>query len=651
MGRKKQKKSPHPQPTSTAEAKIGGTHGREDVARSLNLNGTADAKKPSGKKKRNRHRYDHNHSQHAPTIDDCTASSPLQSSWFPEVKWISRLDDASFHRHQPSQRMISQANNDEHKSSTSHAPTNNIDDDIKDKDNNVSTKKDSDQSMAAAEPNLAKQKTIIDELLSELNQLKHQLMPAATACAEVINNQYQCDHDEGSTAYNTQSQSRATITTPHYEYRQARSICNPYECLGETFSKNYTKSKSKKKKQRNHHHQSFQLHQLALSAGLSQFVNRSAIKLSNIDALLGFCLVQSALLNDEHQQQPQKAKAVVASERQHNNEQPFVFVDLCGAPGGFSEYISYRHGHPTTSRRRDFAISSNSIMESKMDDVSNLHQSCYGFGMSLSGSNADGKGVQWALDHLKQFFHSDDDKDASTRGSNGNLYYHVCKGKDGTGSIYNWENVTQLQSEMNATLSCGNNKSHLAHLIVADGGFDAQRDNDNQESIALKLVVSQTAAALTLLRPGGSYVLKMFGFQDLKTRRMLHYLYQHCFDKMTFVKPILSRPASAERYLVCAGYCGNESGMDWDGLAWRDQMLSDYQGNICAQKNCTQFDEFVDSYDRSMLQLNIDSCHSIMNYLDEKKNAAICGDGSASVYKKWKQYIDPAKYEFEWQLV
>ena len=404
-----------------------------------------------------------------------------------------------------------------------------------------------------------------DVLQSELNEIKSQLMSTAKACADAIN---QC---EGSVT---------ETTTPEFEFRQARSICNPYESLGNQYQKKTRKRKSSPYQDNT-----------SRGGGLSQFVNRSAIKLANIDSL-----------------------SESLTSWPHETDTNFVFVDLCGAPGGFSEYILYR---------RSSEFSSNP---------------CYGFGMSLLGRNSDGVGVKWAVDHLSRY-HRNSNEESVSRGS----FYHVCYGADGTGSIYNWDNVCKLQHDM--TMIAGKN---LAELVVADGGFDAQRDNSNQELIAFNLVVSQTAAALTLLREGGNFVLKMFGFRESGTRRMLTYLYS-CFDMITFMKPISSRPASAERYLVCGGYAGAKHG--WDGLRWRDQLIHSQKWTHVSHNviDTLPIDALMESFDRKMLQLNIDTCRSIVNYLNEKKDHAELGDNS-NTCETQRDYIDIKSYEEAWDL-
>ena len=89
--------------------------------------------------------------------------------------------------------------------------------------------------------------------------------------------------------------------------------------------------------------------------------------------------------------------------------------------------------------------------------------------------------------------------------------------------------------------------------------------------------------------------------------------------RIIFVKPILSRPASAERYLVYHGYTG--PGMGWDGFIWRNQMMVpsaiSHEKKTSAQKYAP-LEELMDSFDLEMLQLNIDTCSSIINYLYSK---------------------------------
>ena len=110
----------------------------------------------------------------------------------------------------------------------------------------------------------------------------------------------------------------------------------------------------------------------------------------------------------------------------------------------------------------------------------------------------------------------------------GDLGYKVVEGEDGTGDIYNIRNVEELRREVRGrkTSKCvffnpvysNHTRAKVerdsreissdvmydkVHLVVADGGFDAQRDEENQEVIAAKLVACQAAAGVGMLASGG----------------------------------------------------------------------------------------------------------------------------------------------------
>ena len=533
-----------------------------------------------------------NHSiQHTPT---------QSSSWFPFL-WVSRHDNEG-KVHQQS----STVQND----TGTNVPSNNIESSIS---NEYTT------------PQTSSKDSSHSSLVSELNEVKQLLMPAARSCANAINN-----------ANNSQS------TDAAYEFRQARSICNPYESLGMTFSKNHATANKHTSKKRKYSHQQ------QSSPGLSQFINRSAIKLANIDALLGFVLTTTDMREGQKKQQK-------------NENDSFVFVDLCGAPGGFSEYILYRHVHPATTQANNQHAPDNdgtTNQESDKSAAASILRPCFGFGMSLLGINDDGKGVPWDLDHLERYHlhcngstKSNETTNSKSISSSPKLSYHVCNGMDNTGSIYNWDNVLQLQLDIisMAPTTKGEirsyNRKSLANLVVADGGFDAQRDCSNQEKIAHRIVVSQAAAALTLLGSGGTFVLKMFGFQEEGTRCMMRYLYD-IFDEVMIVKPISSRPASAERYLVCCGYACPDA--EYSGFMWREEMIAVSNENKAPpDQKYAKLEKMMDVFDREMLELNIKTCRDIINYLDEKRDCVI---GGASSDGKRRHLIELKLYEKAWQL-
>ena len=203
----------------------------------------------------------------------------------------------------------------------------------------------------------------LKSLSQQLIQVKRRMWPAAEECAA------------------------AWETKPGEEFWNARDISNPMECLGQYGDR-----------------------------GLNQmFINRSAIKLANIDAVLDFKLTRLA-----HEE-----------EKGRN----FLFADLCGAPGGFSEYLVKR-------------FQSNEI-----------RGSCRGYGMSLVGKNEHGKGCTWCLDDIYE----------NDNTSTFSINYRVLYGYDGTGDIYNWDNVISFQKEIEHDLQEAGIPSRKMNLVVADG--------------------------------------------------------------------------------------------------------------------------------------------------------------------------------------
>ena len=436
----------------------------------------------------------------------------------------------------------------------------------------------------------------IQTLTRQLLQVKRRLGPAAERLAQARNDANR--NDSGTTA------------TAHWEFERARRVCNPMEALGQTGGR--------------HHRQRGLNHRL--------FMNRSAIKLANLDAaILDFGLTTRATSAEET---------------------TLVFVDLCGAPGGFSEYILWR-----CSQSSQFSgVYSN-----------NKTTCCLGYGMSLMGSNEQGSGLPWKL-HDKTY-HSKDI--TNHNGRSVCMKYRVCSGRDGTGDIYNWNNVEHLQQTIRRDtanrvlpLQQQQQPTGQAHVVLADGGFDSQRDAENQEEVAQKLVVCEVAAALSLLRMGGTLVLKTFGAQTTVVRAVMRHLF-FCFDGFVLVKPISSRPASAERYLVCTGFHGNPTG--WEGSRWCSQMLlgqncfvSNFQATVPDYERAKLvLLRYLNEFDRDMLNLNLKACFAILSYLENKsqeyfgriQNMAVDdNDDEDETIEDEVPRVNIASYKYAWRL-
>jgi hypothetical protein len=124
------------------------------------------------------------------------------------------------------------------------------------------------------------------------------------------------------------------------------------------------------------------------------------------------------------------------------------------------------------------------------------------------------------------------------------MRFTVHRGADGTGDLYKLDNIDHLVLTVGAS-SC--------HFITADGGFDFSGDFNNQEDTSMRLIVAEVYTAVRLQAPGGAFVLKIYDVRSPATVRLLHVL-RSCYRTMRIVKPLTSRPANSEKYVVCTGF-------------------------------------------------------------------------------------------------
>jgi cap1 methyltransferase len=212
--------------------------------------------------------------------------------------------------------------------------------------------------------------------------------------------------------------------------------------------------------------------------------------------------------------------------------------------------------------------------------------------------------------------------------------------------VYHWENVLALRKGIQYDMHCAGMPQQKVHFVSADGGFDAQRDNECQEAIAQKLVLCQVAAGLHLLRNGGTLLVKMFGFQTTTVRTAMRHLYDS-FDEIVVLKPISSRPASSERYVVCTGFRGVPQG--WDGPKWMNSVLLGMAPNR-DEAHYWQLDRYLDDVDRDIFTLNLKACFAILSCLDRRTAATQVWNQENDGWYSEPPQLDVEVYKHAWRL-
>lgn len=118
-------------------------------------------------------------------------------------------------------------------------------------------------------------------------------------------------------------------------------------------------------------------------------------------------------------------------------------------------------------------------------------------------------------------------------------------GSDNTGNIMLQKHLLELQVFVA--------NMRRVDLVTADGSFDCQENPDEQEALVASLHYCEVTAALLLLSPGGSFVLKMFTLYEHSSVCLL-YLLNCCFHSVSIFKPATSKAGNSEVYVVCLNY-------------------------------------------------------------------------------------------------
>jgi 23S rRNA U2552 (ribose-2'-O)-methylase RlmE/FtsJ len=119
----------------------------------------------------------------------------------------------------------------------------------------------------------------------------------------------------------------------------------------------------------------------------------------------------------------------------------------------------------------------------------------------------------------------------------------VIETGDGTGNLYHLENLLYVRTHY----------EHMMDFITADGGFDYSVDFNQQEESSLHLIFSEICFALMMQKKGGHFILKVFDTFCSSTLELI-YLLTYLYEDVIICKPMTSRPANSEKYIICTNF-------------------------------------------------------------------------------------------------
>ena len=95
----------------------------------------------------------------------------------------------------------------------------------------------------------------------------------------------------------------------------------------------------------------------------------------------------------------------------------------------------------------------------------------------------------------------------------------------------------------------------LADLVICDGAPDVTGLHDIDEYIQAQLLLAAVNITTHVLRPGGTFVAKIFRGRDVN---LLYDQLRLLFAQVSVAKPSSSRNSSIEAFVVCQGFKGGD---------------------------------------------------------------------------------------------
>jgi len=170
------------------------------------------------------------------------------------------------------------------------------------------------------------------------------------------------------------------------------------------------------------------------------------------------------------------------------------------------------------------------------------------------------------------------------------------------GDITSLDTAQQIISELrsfNPEGNVGGHPSGRTQLVICDGAPDVTGLHDIDEYIQAQLLLAAVNITTHVLAPGGTFVAKIFRGRDVN---LLYDQLRVLFNQVSIAKPTSSRNSSIEAFVVCQGFKGGELNDlplegAWDkavsgagGLDTGDQIPSSVDRNAVPFISCGNLD-------------------------------------------------------------
>lgn len=205
------------------------------------------------------------------------------------------------------------------------------------------------------------------------------------------------------------------------------------------------------------------------------------------------------------------------------------------------------------------------------------------------------------------------------------------------GDLYNFENIERfietVKNKSAYTNSCD--------FITADGGFDFSENYNEQENSFTIFLICEIYIILSLLKTNGNAIIKIYDIYSKDTIKIM-YILSIFFDDILIIKPLSSRPANSEKYLLCKSFISNLLALREYKNLFELIIKSKDLNNLNNYKAPFKFLKHITNYNRFYTNRQIE-------YI--KKTIKLINDVNISNNKKnvmLKYYNENKRYALEW---
>jgi 23S rRNA U2552 (ribose-2'-O)-methylase RlmE/FtsJ len=169
--------------------------------------------------------------------------------------------------------------------------------------------------------------------------------------------------------------------------------------------------------------------------------------------------------------------------------------------------------------------------------------------------------------------------------------------------------------EINRSLSL-KYKNDKCYFVTADGGFDYSVDFNNQELNSSKIIFAEIILCFKIQQKGGVFIIKFFDFFNSITIKLLYLIYMH-YNVVDIFKPLTSRPANSEKYIVARGFKGvdNKLMIELENVLYKWKDNKEHY-DIMGFNIHNDFYKFIDKYNIEFVNNQIKYIKKTLNLID-----------------------------------